>query len=133
MTRELPLLIGAVGTVLGFFSLLWEFSLVAFSSGSASEPGYAISLEAEIFLLTWAVSPIIGLAGAFNVKKRGKLGGLLFVLAGALPLIVSSGALELFFWTPLLILAGILAILNWPGPYLDKEGIDGVTEQSSVS
>jgi len=48
-------------------------------------------------------------------------------------LIVSSGALELFFWTPLLILAGILAILNWPGPYVDKEEIDGVTEESSVS
>jgi len=71
MTRELPLLIGAVGTVLGFFSLLWAFFLVAFSSGSASQPGYAISLEAEIFLLTWAVSPFIGLARAFNVKKPG--------------------------------------------------------------
>jgi hypothetical protein len=133
MTRELPLLIGAVGTVLGFFSLLWAFFLIALSSVAASEPVYAISLEAEIFFLAWAVSPFIGLVGAFNVKKRGKLGGLLFVLAGSLPLIVGSGALELFFWTPLLILAGILAILNWPGPYIDREEIAGVTEESSSS
>jgi hypothetical protein len=137
MTRELPLLIGAIGTVLGFVSLLWEFFLVAIFSGSMSEPGNVISLSAYVFLLSWAISPFIGLAGAFNVKKRGGLGGVLFAIAGALPLIVSWGtlslwALELFFWTPLLVVAGVLAILNLPGPYVDKEELEGMAGESST-
>ena len=47
-------------------------------------------------------------------------------------MIVSMGAfLLLQLWTPLLILAGILAILNWPGPYVDKEETDGSAEATS--
>jgi len=118
MVRELPLLLGAIGTVLGFVTLPWLFFLLALSTAFGG-----LSLESELFAVTWAVSPFLGLAGAFNVKKYGKLGGLIFVAAGALPWasLGISFSPVVFFWTPLLVFAGILAILDWPGPYVDKD------------
>ena len=125
MVRELPLLLGAIGTVLGFFTLPLLLVLL-FLSGYQ---GSVASLFTDLFLLGWAVSPFLGLAGAFNVKKHGKTGGLLFVVAGTLPWIASvlssNVSFVAFFWTPLLVVAGILAILNWPGPYMEKEEIGG--------
>ncbi len=129
MVRELPLLLGAIGTVLGFVTLLWLFFLVALSTAFGG-----LSLESELFAVMWAVSPFLGLAGAFNVKKHGKLGGLLFVAGGTLPWLgISLSGLAAFFWTPLLVFAGILAILNWPGPYVDAEEKDGMAGERSIS
>jgi uncharacterized membrane protein len=130
MARELPLLIGAIGTVLGFFSLIFEFLIVGVLNGSMSETGGSLSPWAAVFLLGWAVSPFIGLAGALNVKKRGRIGGLLFIIGGLLPLIVSVGALVQFFWTGPLILAGVLAVLNRPGPYIDEEELDDLANDT---
>ncbi len=152
MTRELPLLIGSIGTVLGVFSLIGDFFLASYYfSPPMSESGPLISPGGVVFFLSWTVSPFIGLAGAFNVKKRGKLGGLLFVVAGALPLMASIGTTDwflgtplvdltvilkwigFFFWTPPLIFAGGIAMVNWPGPYVDRDEIEDVVEDSSVS
>lgn len=78
----------------------------------------------------WLISPCFGLAAAFTVKAHGKLGGILFLTAGLLPwfygILVWPNADPLFlllwfFWTPLVVLAGILALLDWPGPYVDPE------------
>jgi hypothetical protein len=136
MVRELPLLLGAIGTVLGFVTLPWLFFLLALGSASATDYplGYVTPLSDELFALAWAVSPFLGLVGAFKVKKHGKLGGLLFVAAGTLPWSgISLSGYAIFFWTPLLVLAGILSILNWPGPYLDKEEMDEMTRKNSTS
>jgi hypothetical protein len=123
MVRELPLLLGAIGTVLGFFTLPVLLMLLSGYQGSVA------SLFADPFVLGWAVSPFLGLAGAFNVKKHGKTGGLLLVVAGTLPWIASvlssNVSFVAFFWTPMLVVAGILAILNWPGPYIEKEEVGG--------
>jgi hypothetical protein len=133
MTRELPLLIGAVGTVFGFFSLLGVFFVLVLSSRPGEIVGADFPLWVEVSILLWAASPFIALVGSLKVQKRGRLGGVLFVVAGALPLIVSMGAfLLLQLWTPLLILAGILAILDWPGPYVDKEKMDDLAEENST-
>ena len=125
MVRELPLLLGSIGTVLGFVTLLWLFFLLALNTAFGG-----LSLESDLFAVGWALSPFLGLAGALSVKKRGKLGGLFFVAAGALPWasIGISFSPVVFFWTPPLILAGVFAILNWPGPYVDKEDLDDATE-----
>ena len=142
MVRELPLLFGAIGTILGFFTLPWILFLLAISYASATDypSGYVMPLSSELFFLLWAVSPFVGLAGAFKVKKHGKLGGLLFLTADTFPWVgglLSFGFAGLgyaisFFWTPPLILAGGLAILNWPGPYVDKEGLDESARQNSI-
>jgi hypothetical protein len=134
MARELPLLIGSVGTVLGFFSLLGDavFAVYYFNP-PMSETGPNISLWGVMFFLAWTVSPFVGLAGAFTVKKRGKLGGLLFLIAGALPLLAGIGNIVFFFWTPPLIFAGIIAMLNWPGPWVDKEEMDETAQEASMS
>jgi len=133
MTRELPLLIGTVGTVFGFFSLLGVFFVFALLSRPGEIARTDLPLWLELSVLVWAASPFIGLAGALRVQKRGRLGGVLFVVAGALPLIVSMGAfLLLQLWTPLLIVAGILAILDLPGPYVDKEEMDGLAGENSA-
>ena len=142
MVRELPLLLGAIGTVLGFFTLPWIFFLLAISYASATDYpfSYVMPLSSELFFLFWAVSPFLGLAGAFKVKRHGELGGLLFLTAGTLPWLsgllssgfVGFGAVIFFFWTPLLILAGVLAILNWPGPYVDKEDLDDAPDRAQT-
>ena len=135
MVRELPLLLGAIGTVLGLFTLPWILFLLTLSYASATDfPLGSSSLSDELFALLWAVSPFLGLAGAFKVKKHGILGGLLFAAAGALPWlgISFSGNFVAFFWTPLLVLAGILAILNWPGPYVNKEGAGDAAADGSI-
>jgi hypothetical protein len=58
-------------------------------------------------------------------RSTEKLGGLLFVAAGILPwigaIISSNVSLVAFFWTPLLVFAGILAISDRPGTYVDEE------------
>ena len=121
MVRELPLLLGAIGTVIGFFTLPGIVFLFAIS--------YPLTLSSW-FALAWAVSPFLGLTGALEVKKHGKLGGLLFLTAGILPWlggflasgIVVFSAVIFIFWMPL-ILAGVLAVFNWPGPYVDTEDL----------
>jgi hypothetical protein len=123
MVRDLPLLLGAMGTVLGLLTLLALPSIfIGLYSG-----GGPLSLEGEIVIVTWAVSPFLGLAGAASVRKYRKLGGLLFVIAGALPSAwLGLGAAfpisaPLYLWIPLLIVAGLLAISQGPGPNVKKE------------
>ena len=122
MVRELPLLLGAIGTVIGFFTLPGIVFLFAISYPPTPSSWFA---------LAWAVGPFLGLAGDIEVKKHGKLGGLLFLTAGTLPWlsgflasgIIVFGTMIFIFWTPL-IFAGVLAVLNWPGPFVDKEDFD---------
>jgi hypothetical protein len=95
----------------------------------------------DLFPLAWAISPFLGLAGAFKVKKRGKPGGVLFLTAGIVPRLGSLlssglagfGAVIFIFWTPLLILAGVLAISNWPGPYVDKVALVDNGDESGIT
>jgi hypothetical protein len=137
MSRELPLLLGTIGTVLGFFTLPWLLVLFLGSGYGADCQGCRSALLTDLFVIAWAVSPFLGLAGAFNVKKHGKLGGLLFVASGTLPwigaIISSNVSLVAFFWTPLLLFAGILAISDRPGTYVDEEMDDEFAEESSSS
>jgi hypothetical protein len=120
MVRELPLLLGAIGTVLGLFSLPWAFFSL---STYAHYFGYAPPLPIELSALAWGVGPFLALAGDFKVKEHGKLGGLLFLAAGAFPWLGISTIFGWWaiYWTPLLVIAGVLAILNWPGPYVDND------------
>ncbi|HZY94245.1 MAG TPA: DUF4064 domain-containing protein [Candidatus Bathyarchaeia archaeon] len=132
MSRELPLLLGSIGAVLGVLAFFpGIFSAVVFlaqNGPTGSNFGTPSVVSSIGFVLIWVGSPCFGLAGAFTVKKRGKTGGILFLTAGLLPwiygLLVWPDPLFLllwFFWTPLVLLAGILALLDWPGPYVDPE------------
>jgi len=131
MVRELPLLLGGIGMVLGCFTLPYGFFSLSLSGYYT---GYAPSVSDELSALAWTVAPFLGLAGAFRVKKNGKLGGILFIAAGVLPwfgfhLLLGLAA---FFWTPFFFVAGVLAILNWPGPYVEKEEVGGEPQEAAT-
>ncbi len=116
---------GLIGTALGFTTLLELFGLYDLSLTNRIPP-YGISAPLQLYYAAWALSPFIGLAGV-KVKKQKVLRGLLFLIAGILPWAGSSQQhspsltdLVFFFWTPLLVLAGLMSILNWPGPHVGK-------------
>lgn len=147
MARELTLLIGSVGTLLGsFLVFFYTLEWLAYLCESGD---HCIGIDAN--LATFGVIEIVGLfvgvAGVFTVKKHRILSGLFFVSAGIVPWVYTVGSLSpglswdnlirsslLFPWNLLFVSAGILSLLNLPRPYVEKdEFLRSLEQDRSIS
>ncbi len=122
-----------LGGVSALFGLLTSLMLLRLYGGCHDVPCPEVPLSYSILIQLIFACPILGLvgAGAWELGRYRKASSLTLLVAGLLPIVPGllalvqapsfinlNGFLVVLWWSPLLVLAGVLGILKLPGPHV---------------